>query len=75
MDILNTPQHIDRFQMAVYKQGIKALIIGMQINRGFTAKNCKAYVSKHTGKKYPTGKEGLNLALNDIEKMLAVATY
>ena len=69
--VLETPRQIQGFRMAVFKQGIKALMLGMQINRGYTSTVCRNYVSGLTGKKYPAGKKGLQLALDDIDTLLS----
>ena len=66
MDNIN----VDAYRLAVFKQGIKALMLGMQINRGYTSTVCRNYVSGLTGKKYPAGKKGLQLALDDIEGLI-----
>ena len=68
--ILDTPEQIDRYRMAVVRQGIKALLIGMKINSGYTSTACRTFVTKLTGTKYPAGKNGLQEALNDIETYL-----
>jgi len=62
--------NINNYQLAVIKQGIKALLIGMKINSAYTSTNCKNFVSNLTGVKYPAGKKGLNLALNDINQII-----
>ena len=58
------------YQLAVVKQGIKALLIGMKINSAYTSTNCRNFVSNLTGVKYPAGKNGLTLALNDINQII-----
>ena len=68
--VLETPKQIEGYRMAVFKQGIKALLIGMQINRGYTSTVCRNYVSGLTGKKYPAGKKGLQLALDDLQELI-----
>jgi hypothetical protein len=70
--VLDRPDQIDAYRMAVFKQGIKALLIGMQINRGYTSTVCRNYVSGLTGKKYSAGKKGLQLALDDLEFLIKV---
>ena len=67
---LTTPNQIDAYRLAVFKQGIKALLIGMQISRGYTSAVCRNFVTQCTGKKYPTGKKGLELALNDLQEII-----
>ena len=69
--VLDKPEQIARFQVAVYKQGLKALLRAMQVSRGFTSTNCRNFVTNLTGTKYPTGKKGLQLALDDIEAYLS----
>ena len=68
--VLDRPDQIEGFRMAVFKQAIKALLIGMQINRGYTSTVCRNYVSGLTGNKYPAGKKGLQLALDDIDQII-----
>ena len=62
--------NINNYQLAVIKQGIKALLIGMKINSAYTSTNCRNFVTKLTGVKYPSGKKGLTLALNDINQII-----
>jgi len=66
MDNIN----VDAYRLAVFKQGIKALMLGMQINRGYTSTVCRNFVTERTGVKYPAGKKGLQLALDDIEGLI-----
>jgi hypothetical protein len=68
--VLDTPDQIGRYRLAVVKQGIKALLRGMQINRGYTSTACRNFVTERTGVKYPAGKKGLEKALADIEQLL-----
>ena len=68
--VLDRPDQIDAYRMAVFKQGIKALLIGMKINSGYTSTVCRNYVSGLTGKRYPAGKKGLQLALDDINQII-----
>ena len=65
--VLDTPEAIEGYRMAVFKQAIKALLIGMQINRGYTSTVCRNYVSGLSKRKYSAGKKGLQLALDDLE--------
>ena len=67
--ILDTPEQIQSYKLAVVKQGIKALLIGMKLNTAYTSTNCRNFVTNLTGIKYPAGKKGLQLALNDIENI------
>ena len=67
---MNHEINISAYQLAVVKQGIKALLIGMKLNRAYTSSNCRAFVSNITGVKYPAGKNGLNMALKDIEAII-----
>lgn len=60
----------DLYRLAVFKQAIKALLIGMQINRGYTSTVCRNYVSGLTGKKYTAGKKGLTSALMDLDDII-----
>ena len=69
--VLDTPEQIHGYQVAVVKQGLKALLIGMKLNTAYTSTNCRNFVTNLTGTKYPTGKKGLQLALNDIEAYLS----
>ena len=62
--------NINNYQLAVVKQGIKALLIGMKINSSYTSTNCRNFVTNLTGVKYPSGKNGLTLALNDINQII-----
>ena len=71
--ILDTPEQIDRYRMAVIKQGIKALLIGMKINSAYTSTNCRNFVTNLTGIKYPAGKNGLSLALLDLNELIGGA--
>ena len=68
--VLDTPDQIGRYRLAVVKQGIKALLRGMMINRGYTSTACRNFVTERTGVKYPAGKKGLEKALADIEQLL-----
>ena len=77
--VLDTPEHmhqtkkdtlIQSYQLAVVKQGLKALLIGMKLNTTYTSTNCRNFVTNLTGTKYPAGKKGLQLALDDIETYL-----
>ena len=70
--ILDTPEQIQSYKLAVVKQGIKALLIGMKLNTAYTSTNCRNFVTNLTGTKYPAGKKGLQLALNDIEKLITI---
>ena len=70
--ILDTPEQIQIYKLAVVKQGIKALLIGMKLNTAYTSTNCRNFVTNLTGTKYPAGKKGLQLALNDIEKLITI---
>lgn len=69
--VLDRPDQIEGFRMAVFKQGIKALLDGMQISRGYTSTACRNYVAGLTGKKYPAGKKGLQLALDDLQELIS----
>ena len=68
--IFNTPGQIQAFQMRVFKQGLKALLRDMPINREYNSTNCRKYVSSLTGKKYPAGKKGIQAALTDLENLI-----
>lgn len=68
--VITAPEYTNKFQMAVYKQAIKALLRGMQINTGYTTFVCTNYVTKQTGTLYPSSKKGLQWALDDIEKLI-----
>ena len=65
--MINDSQELRNFQMSVYAQAIKALLKGMQLNRGYTSTNCRSFVTSLTGNRYPAGKKGLELALMDLE--------
>tara|TARA_R110000796_G_scaffold119382_1_gene233544 strand:+ start:338 stop:568 length:231 start_codon:yes stop_codon:yes gene_type:complete len=71
--VLDTPEQIDQYRMAVVRQGIKALMIGMKINSGYTSTRCRAFVTNLTGIKYPAGKNGLTLALLDLNELIGDA--
>lgn len=62
--------NVSSYQLAVIKQGIKALLRGMKLNRAYTSTNCRAFVSNITGKHYPAGKNGLNMALADVQNLI-----
>ena len=68
--VLDTPEQIHGYQVAVVKQGLKALLIGMKLNTAYTSTNCRSFVTNLTGIKYPAGKKGLQLALDDIEAFI-----
>ena len=68
--VLDKPEQIDAYRMAVFKQGIKALLIGMKINSGYTSTVCRNYVAGLTGRRYPAGKKGLTSALNDLQELI-----
>jgi|TARA_R110000803_G_scaffold52839_3_gene108642 hypothetical protein len=68
--IFNTPGQIQAFQMRVFKQGLKALLRDMPINREYNSTNCRKYVSSLTGEKYPAGKKGIQAALTDLENLI-----
>ena len=68
--VLDTPEQIQGYQLAVVKQGLKALLIGMKLNTAYTSTNCRSFVTNLTGTKYPAGKKGLQLALDDLETYL-----
>ena len=61
---------VEAYRLAVFKQGIKALMLGMQINRGYTSTVCRNFVTERTGVKYPAGKKGLQLALDDLQDLI-----
>jgi hypothetical protein len=68
--VLDTPGQIERYRLAVVKQGIKALQRGMMINSGYTSTACRNFVTERTGVKYPAGKKGLQLALDDLQDLI-----
>ena len=68
--IFNTPGQIQAFQMRVFKQGLKALLRDMPINREYNSTNCRKYVSSLTGEKCPAGKKGIQAALTDLENLI-----
>ena len=71
IQVLDTPEQIQGYQLAVVRQGLKALLIGMKLNRAYTSTRCRSFISNLTGIKYPTGKKGLQLALTDADKLLS----
>jgi hypothetical protein len=68
--VLDTPDQIGRYRLAVVKQGIKALLRGMKLNSAYTSTACRNFVTERTGVKYPAGQKGLEKALADIEQLL-----
>ena len=68
--VLDTPEQIQSYQLAVVRQGLKALLIGMKLNTAYTSTKCRSFVTNLTGIKYSAGKMGLQLALADIETYL-----
>ena len=68
--VLDKPDQIEAYRLAVVKQGIKALLRGMQINTGYTSTACRNFVTHRTGVKYPAGKKGLQLALDDLQDLI-----
>lgn len=50
--IASTPSEISRYQMIVVKQGLKAIKIGLRVNRAYTPKNLRAMTERITGKKF-----------------------
>jgi hypothetical protein len=68
--VIDTPEQISTYQLAVVKQGLKALLIGMKLNSGYTSTSCRNFVTNLTGIKYPTGKKGLQLALDDANYII-----
>jgi hypothetical protein len=68
--VLDRPDQIQMYRLAVVKQGIKALLRGMQINTGYTSTACRNFVTERTGVKYPAGKKGLQLALDDLQDLI-----
>ena len=64
---INTEVSVSNYQLAVVKQGIKALLKGFKINRAYNSTNCREFVASITGKYYPAGKNGLEKALNDLQ--------
>ena len=68
--VLDTPDQIGRYRLAVVKQGIKALQRGMKLNSAYTSTACRNFVTRMTGIKYPAGKKGLEKALGDIDAII-----
>ena len=52
MTSVSTPEGINYYRLAVLKQALKAIKIGMRVNSAYTPKNVKAAVEKETGKKF-----------------------
>lgn len=52
MTIIDTPEGINRYQALVVKQGLKACMIGLRLNRAYTPKNLMAMASSITGKQF-----------------------
>jgi len=68
--VLDTPRQIEGYRLAVVKQGIKALQRGMKLNSAYTSTACRDFVTRYTGVKYPAGKKGLQLALDDLQDLI-----
>ena len=68
--VLDRPDQIQMYRLAVVKQGIKALQRGMKLNSAYTSTACRNFVTHRTGVKYPAGKKGLQLALNDLQDLI-----
>ncbi len=68
--VLDRPDQIQMYRLAVVKQGIKALQRGMKLNSAYTSTACRNFVTEHTGVKYPAGKKGLQLALDDLQDLI-----
>ena len=64
---INTEVSVSNYQLAVVKQGIKALLKGFKLNRAYNSTNCREFVASITGKHYPAGKNGLEKALIDLQ--------
>lgn len=52
MTMIDTPEGIAHYQILVVKQGLKAIKIGMRLNRSYTPKNLKLMTEKITGRKF-----------------------
>jgi hypothetical protein len=50
--IVATGEGITVYQALVVKQGLKAIKVGMRLNRSYTPKNLMAMTTKITGKKF-----------------------
>lgn len=50
--VIDTPEGISRYQALVTKQGLKAIKMGMRLNRAYTPKNLKLMTEKITGKTF-----------------------
>ena len=68
--VLDRPDQIQMYRLAVVKQGIKALQRGMKLNSAYTSTACRNFVTHRTGVKYPAGKKGLQLALDDLQDLI-----
>ena len=68
--VLDRPDQIQMYRLAVVKQGIKALQRGMKLNSAYTSTACRNFVTERTGVKYPAGKKGLQLALDDLQDLI-----
>lgn len=68
--VTHTGAAITRYQMVCVKHGLKALKVGLKLNRAYTAKNLLAMVSGWTGKTYK-GAAKLDAALTDVEALIA----
>lgn len=50
--VIATGMGVSIFQALAIKHGLKAIKLGMRVNRAYTPKNCMAMASKITGKKF-----------------------
>lgn len=67
MIIADTPETISRYQALVVKQGLKALKIGMRLNRAYTPKNLMAMTTQITGRTFKARDyDGAIAALEEI---------
>ena len=70
VEMVDDLDDIRKYQIAVVKQGIKALQRGMKLNSAYTSTACRNFVTRMTGIKYPAGKKGLEKALGDIDAII-----
>ena len=69
MQIFDTPQSINHFQLITFKHAIRLMQKGIKPNRRYTWKNIAISLGKLTGGQY-RGKADAEQMLNDIERVL-----
>lgn len=59
------------YQARVVRQGLKACMMGLRLNRSYTPTNCLRTAGTFTGKRYGRGKPALTEALADMDQWIA----